>query len=77
MPATYKMIYAAILLALKKEYRFGRIRGLRALRTVDDTVINFLTSEEAIDQVYKEMGVYLDFKEGFDRVKEADDGRID
>lgn len=74
VPATYKTIYAAILLALKKVYRFGRVRGLRALRMVDDIVINFLTSEEAIDQVYEEMGVYLDFNDGIDRVKEADNG---
>lgn len=74
MPATYETIYAAVLLALHELYGFGRIRGVRALQKVDELVTEFLTSREAIEKVYEEMGIYLDFTDGIDRVKEKDNG---
>lgn len=71
IPATYETIYAATLVALHKLYGFGRVRGVRALREIDDTVVNYMTTQEAIDAAFREVGVELDFREGIDRIQEA------
>ena len=71
IPATYETIYAATLVALHKLYGFGRVRGVRALREIDDTVVNYMTTQEAIDAALREVGVELDFREGIDRIQEA------
>ena len=42
------------------------------LQEVDRIVIEYLTSMEAIDEVYKRMGLYLDFDDGIERIKETE-----
>lgn len=71
-PSTFKTIYAAICLALNEKHGFGRKRCMDVLQEVDRIVIEYLTSMEAIDEVYKRMGLYLDFDEGIERIKETE-----
>ena len=71
IPATYETIYAATLVALHRLYGFGRVRGVRALREIDDTVVNYMTTQEAIDAALAEVGVELDFQSGVDRIQEV------
>lgn len=67
---TFQMMIAAMCLALKKQYRFGRKRVLRVLHDVDRRVIYELNSEELIEQVWDELKIQLEFSGEFDRIKE-------
>ena len=71
-PGVLKTCYAAIVLALRAELGYGRKRCQRILGAVDDIICNTLTSQEAIDKVYEEIGLILNFQEPFDRVKEIE-----
>ena len=68
---TIKTVYAAVMLAARKEYGFGKDRATRLLRAVDDIVVTSLTSDETIDEVWDKMGVKLNFDEGVDRIQEG------
>lgn len=70
-PATFKAIYAAVCKALRKLYKFGRYRCSKVLMAVDDIVVNALTSEEIIEDVWEEIGLRLNFDEPFDRIEDA------
>ena len=63
--------YAAICLALNDLHGFGQKRCADILNAVDEHLTMTLTSKEAIDEVYKRMGLKIDFKEPFDRVQEV------
>lgn len=68
---TFKTCYAAFIMALKREFKFGHERCRKALIAADDIVVESLSSEEAIDQAWEEVGLYLDFDDPFDRIKEV------
>lgn len=59
------MCYAAAALALRNlctgKSRFGRDRIIKFLELMDDQVCDHLTSQEAIDDVWKEIGIRMDF----------------
>lgn len=57
---TYKICYAASLLALNKHFGFGKNRGIKFIRAMDEEVINTLSSMEAVDEVFERMGIELD-----------------
>lgn len=63
--------YAAICLALNDLHGFGQKRCADVLRALDEHLTMSLTSKEAIDEVYKRMGLRIDFKEPFDRIQEV------
>lgn len=63
--------YAAVCLALNDLHRFHRKRCADVLRRLDWHVTNSLASQEAIDEVYKRMGLSIDFDDPFERVQEA------
>lgn len=63
--------YAAVCLALNDMHGFGQKRCGDVLRAMDNHLTMSLTSKEAIDEVYKRMGLRIDFKEPFDRVQEV------
>jgi hypothetical protein len=63
--------YAATCLALNDLHGFGQKRCADVLRALDEHLTMTLTSNEAIDEVYKRIGLKLDFKEPFDRVQEV------
>ena len=56
-----KDAYAAFLLAAHEVFGFGRERCKRLLYAADDRVVNSLASDEAIDEVFKTVGVTIDF----------------
>lgn len=70
-PAIVKTLYAAVILALRRDpkLRFGRKRCQRVLCAVDSLIMEYMTSQEAIDAAFDEIGLLIDFKEPFDRVK--------
>lgn len=70
-PATFKTIFAATCLALHDLYGFGPERCAKVLQAVDGHVLTTLDSEEIIDDVWKRVGLRIDFKEPFDRVESA------
>lgn len=70
-PATFKAVYAAVCVALHDLHGFGHDRCAKVLMAVDDIVVNALTSEEIIEEVWQKIGLRLNFGEPFDRIEEA------
>lgn len=64
-------IYASVCLALNDLHGFGQKRCADVLRSVDEHLTYSLTSADAIDEVWKRMGLRLEFKEAFDRIQEV------
>ena len=60
--------YAAALLAMKDLGKFGKKRSNRLLKRIDWYVVNRLTTEQLIDEVFERVGVKIDFAEPFERV---------
>ena len=69
---TFRCIYAAVLLAAQDVYGFGRKRAWRLLKRVDEIVCTTLDSEEVIAQVWQKMGLEIHFREGIERIREAE-----
>lgn len=69
---TIKDCYAAALLAIRKLEGYGEKRGKRFLRELDDIVVNRLTTEDLMDEVFRRFGIMIDFREPFDRVVEVE-----
>lgn len=72
-PSTFKTCYAATVLALHELYGFGRRRCQKVLRLVDHYTMEYLTSMDAIEDVWKKIGLQLEFDEPLDRIQETDD----
>lgn len=64
--------YAAALLAASEVYRFGNKRNGRLLKAMDTIVVNRLTTEDLIDEVFRRFGIKIDFADPFDRVQEVE-----
>lgn len=71
--STMRTCYAAICLALHEMHGFGTKRCKDVLNRVDETITMTLTSQDAIQQVYDEMGLEIRFKEDIpgERVQEV------
>ena len=71
---TMKTCYAAICLALNELHGFGTKRCKDVLNAVDEKVVMALTSDEAVDEVYRRMGLVIRFNAGplEERVEEMD-----
>ena len=67
-----KDAYAASLLAANEVYRFGKKRNRRLLKAIDRIVINRMTTEDLIDEVFQRFGIRIDFSEPFERVVDVD-----
>lgn len=70
---TFKTVYAAACLALHELEGYGAKRCKRFLRRLDGIVLNSFSSAETIDEVWRRIGLELEFHETFDRVREVDD----
>ena len=68
-----KTCYAAFCLAMKEELGFGHTRVKRVLKRADEIVLDTLASAEIIDEVFKKLGLTLDFDEPFDRINDAEE----
>lgn len=56
-----KDCYAAFLLAAHEVFGFGHDRCLRLLRAADDRIVNSLSSDESIQEVFNKLGVSINF----------------
>lgn len=65
-----KDAYAAFLMAAHDVYGFGRKRCKRLLYAADQRVVNSLASDEAIDEVFRTVGVSINFYDP-DRITET------
>lgn len=63
--------YAAAALAAHREFGFGAARVRKLLAAIDRIVLEEFTSDEAIDRVFAEIGLRLDFDDPFERVTEV------
>lgn len=70
VPATYEHIYAAVILACRRDLGFGKKRCARLLNHIDDIVTEHLSSREAIEQVWQEVGLELNFSAGIERIED-------
>lgn len=70
--APMQVCYAAACLAVKHLYGFGQKRCFDLLTEMDKIVMNTLTSSEAVEAVYQEIGFRMNFKEALDRVEMTD-----
>lgn len=61
--ATMKACYAAMCLALKELHGFGTKRCMAVLNAVDEKIVYALTSEELINQVFRDLEIEINFKE--------------
>lgn len=69
---TMRTCYAAICLALHELHGFGKERCARVLNNVDERITMALTSEEAIREVYNEIGLTIEFRDmPGERIREA------
>lgn len=72
-PGVVKTCYAGTALALKQVLNLDRDQIKPILSRLDEIVRDTLTSREAIEQVWQDIGLRLDFDEPLDsRVKEKD-----
>jgi len=67
-----KTCYAAVCLAARDELGFGSKRAYRLLCAMDKHVCETLSSVEAIDKVFDEMGITIRFREPFDRIEQKE-----
>lgn len=58
-----KDCYAAFMLAAQEEFGFGSKRCLRLLRAADFHVINSLSSDEQIQEVFDRLGFVISFED--------------
>lgn len=68
----FHSIYAAVLLAAQEVYGFGHKRAWRLLKRADEIICTTLDSEEIIREVWKRMGLEINFREGIDRIREVE-----
>lgn len=66
-----KGCYAAVCLAMHELHGFGHKRCADLLNKIDEVMLYQLTTEEAVEEVWKNVRLRIDFSEAFDRVEEA------
>lgn len=71
-PEITKTLFAAVALAARSEFGFGWQRVKRLLEKANDNVLNTLDSVDAIDQVFDELGLTIDFKDPLEPIKEVE-----
>ena len=71
--AAIRTCYAAVCLAAKEAFGFGSRRAYKLLCTMDKHVCETLSSLEAIDKVFDEMGITIRFhNDPFDRIEQKE-----
>lgn len=66
-----KGCYAAVCLALNELHGFGHKRCRDMLCKIDELMLYQLTTDEAVDEVWKKVGLKIHFDEALDRVTDA------
>ena len=68
-PTMLKTCYASFLLALHELTDFDQDRCQEILNRADQMIVEYLDSSEIINEVWRQMGLHLDFNEPFERVQ--------
>ena len=68
-----KTCYAAMCLAARDTYKFGKKRVLRLLHAMDKHVCETMASDEAIDQVFERLGIRITFSAPFENIEEVEE----
>ena len=68
---TIKVAYASLCTALQSLYGWDRDKCYDVLRETDKNVMYYINSDEAIDDVYTKLELYLDFHDPLVRIKET------
>lgn len=68
----FEGVYAGVMLALRELYGFGTKRCTDVIRCVEKHMVESLTSEELIENVWTEMGLKLVFDDPFERIQEVE-----
>lgn len=71
-----KTCYAAMCLAARDTYKFGKKRVLRLLRAMDKHVCETLASDEAIDEVFERLGIRITFSSPFENIEEVEENHV-
>ena len=64
-----KTTYAASILALRAEFGFGQERCRRFIERMDQEVTNTLDSREALDKVFEDIGLKINFDDPLEHVE--------
>ncbi len=68
-----RISYAAMALALHDTFGFGEQRIIRTLQAVDSNVISQITSDDAVEEVFKRFGFHIKFEDGIESVQPIDE----
>ena len=74
-PGVTKTCYAAFAMALHELHGFGKNRLAHVLNRADNLIIEYLTTEEIIDAVYKNAGLRMNWNDGIETVQVVDDAK--
>ena len=69
----YRSVYGAILIAMRRNFKFGKQRLCRALNTADQLVLEAIHHQELVDAAFEETGIRLNFDAPFERFEVTDE----
>lgn len=72
MHNTINVAFAAVCLALHELYGFGQHRCFKVLSKMYDTIVFNLDTKEAVDEVYKQIGLTLNLQDPIQPVLEEE-----
>lgn len=70
---TTSALFAAVALAAHREFKFGANRCARLLNEAYHIMLEQISSKEALDAVWQEVGLRINFEEPFDPVEVTED----
>ena len=65
-----KSIYAGCCLVLHRKLKFGAKRCGDFLRELDQTLLEMLSGEDAVDEVFHKIHLKMNFNEPFERIED-------
>lgn len=68
-----KTCYAAMCMAARDVYGFGKQRVCKMLREMDKRVVETLASDEAVDEVFEQLGLRITFSDPFSNIEEVEE----
>ena len=69
-----KRYYAATMMALNDLYGFGQTRCIRALRRIEECLIEHFTDLDLINETEKKLKIEIDMGEGINRAQPMSEG---
>lgn len=69
MPQAVKAVYAASVLALRHEFKWGQQRCARFIEAMDHELVESIDSDETMDKVFEELGIKINFDDPLEHVE--------